>query len=80
MDEKLEKFRTGFLYSDPSFVKGMGTTFNVWGNYYNYNYSDSGMEADNRALASDWNVVGKDLEKAMSSKDIRSDDVEKVAA
>ena len=66
MSEKTGSSCTTFLFSDPSFVKGMGTVFNVWGNYYTFNYSSSEEEADARAIASDWTMVGKDIQHALS--------------
>jgi hypothetical protein len=65
MGEKIDTCYTGFLFSDPSFLKGMGTVFNIWGNYYTYNYSDTPEEADKHALASDWKIVGKELRDAI---------------
>lgn len=56
---------TEFLFSTPSFLSGLGTTFNVGGNYYYYNYSTSDLEADLRALKCDWEMVGKDMEVAI---------------
>jgi hypothetical protein len=43
----------------------MGTIFNIWGNYFGYNTSDSKDEADGRALKSDWGVTGDDLKAVL---------------
>lgn len=55
------KIKTGFLYSDPSFLSGLSRTLDLYGLYDAYNISESGTEADIRAIASDWMIVGQDL-------------------
>ena len=65
MSEKGYPLCTGFLYSDPSLLKGAGTVINVWGNYYDFNYSPTPEEADERAIASDWRIVGKDIQDVL---------------
>jgi hypothetical protein len=52
---------TDFLTSKSSYITGIGTVFNLAGNYYDFNYSQSTDEADRRAIESDWKMVGKDL-------------------
>jgi hypothetical protein len=61
--------RTDFLTADSSFVTGMATAVNLAGNFYGYNYSGDGIEADKRALRSDWGMVGKDLADSMAKAD-----------
>jgi hypothetical protein len=58
------KVKSGFLYSDPSFLSGFARTFDLYGLYDSYNQSNSPLEADARALASDWIIVGQDLQEA----------------
>jgi hypothetical protein len=58
---------TDFLFSSPSFFIGMGTVLNIGGNYYAFNCSSSEEEADRKALASDWEMIGKDFRNAMKS-------------
>jgi hypothetical protein len=70
MNEEIKANCTGFLFSDPSLIKGMGTIFNIWGNYYGYNYSNTPQEADQWAIASDWRMVGKDMEDVLASEEI----------
>ena len=53
-----------FLFAKNSFLIGAGSTFDLWGDYFIYNRSRDGNEADARAIASDWRVVGKDIRKA----------------
>ena len=79
MNEKQDPYCTGFLFSSPSFLKGSGTVFNIWGNYYTFNYSQTPKEADERAIANDWKIVGKDLLFAMEKSESRNELIEKGA-
>lgn len=57
---------TNFLFADPSFLSGWAAVLDVGGTLNVYNESASGREADERALATDWAVVGKDLTDAIN--------------
>jgi hypothetical protein len=59
------KVKSGFLYADPSFLSGFGRTLDLHGLYDAYNASATPLEADTRALAADWIVVGQDLQDAI---------------
>jgi hypothetical protein len=58
--EKL--FQTDFLFPTPTKLQGLGTVFNIWGQYHVFNNSQTGEEADARAIRSDWGVTGQDLQ------------------
>jgi hypothetical protein len=58
-------YRTDFLFPSMSFVGGMGSVLNIMGNYYKFNTSSSTIEADSRAIESDWGVIGKDIENTV---------------
>lgn len=58
-------YRTDFLTAN-SFVIGMGSVFNLPGNYFEYNYSHTPEEADKIAIASDWQIIGEDIKQAIS--------------
>lgn len=60
-----ENIRTDFLTPTSTFVIGMGTVLNLAGNYFVYNTSGSSEEADLNAIASDWQMVGKDIQQAI---------------
>jgi hypothetical protein len=62
-----KNYHTDFLFVTPSFFQGMGTVFNIGGKFFEYNYSDSGLEADERAIESDWGVVGLDIHNSIQS-------------
>ena len=65
MFEKI-KHRTDFLFSRTGFLTGVGSVFNLAGNYYRFNSAESPEEADRRALAADWGVVGQDMATALA--------------
>lgn len=56
--------KTSFLVEDNSFIKGVESVFNIAGNFFEYNTSNTGAEADKKALTSDWLMVGNDLKNA----------------
>jgi hypothetical protein len=58
---------TDYLFAKSSFLTGAGTVLNLRGDYYLYNYSDSGEEADIKALASDWKAIGNDIKDSMKN-------------
>ncbi len=53
------------LYGKSSFRIGMGSVFNLSGDYYDFNYFRSAIEADNNAIRDDWDRVGADLRNAI---------------
>jgi hypothetical protein len=61
------KFRTDSLFSRTGLLIGAGSVFSLAGNYFVFNYSDSPLEADTRAIASDWGVIGQDIQGAMDT-------------
>lgn len=56
-----KKYRTDFLFPNTNLLVGMGSIFNIAGNYYSFNGSESDNEADCKAIASDWGMVGQDF-------------------
>ena len=63
---KKNKFYTDFLFSTNTFLTGAGSAINLAGNYYEFNSSESELEADERAIRNDFNMIGQDLLEAMS--------------
>jgi len=59
----MEKITDGtcFLFADPSFVTGLATVMDIGGALVTYNVSPSGADADERAIASDWAIIGSDI-------------------
>ena len=59
-------FSTDFLFAQPSFLGGMASTLDIGATLTVYNESRSPAEADAKALASDWHMVGEDIKGALS--------------
>jgi len=63
---KRKRARTDFLFPKNTFLSGMGSVLNIAGNYYEFNSSNTDMEADAFALRNDWECIGKDIKSAHS--------------
>ena len=61
--------RTDFLFASPSFLTGAGRVMDLAAALENYDYNISATpeEADAWAIASDWQVVGQDLARAVEA-------------
>jgi len=57
----LKRVKTDFLFAQPSFSSGVARVIDLWGQFDEYNTSETPEEADARAIASDWMMVGQDL-------------------
>jgi len=57
---------TDCLFAQPSMISGAARTFDLFGLFDYYNFSQSGREADGRALYSDFYVIGQDLLAAIN--------------
>lgn len=69
------KVKTGFLFADPSFLSGAARAIDLWGQFDDYNRSESPEEADGKAIAADWLVVGNDIQDAIEGTQSESDTV-----
>ncbi len=67
-----KKFRTDFLFPRTNLVVGMGSIINISGRYFDFNYSDSGEEADSKAIESDWGNIGLDIENVVKANPIEN--------
>jgi len=65
MSSHPKKYKTTFLFVKPKLFIGIGSIFNIYGNYWMFNYSKSGGEADAKALENDWGVIGQDIKEAI---------------
>ena len=63
---KFRRYRSNRLFHRASFIDGVGSIINVFGNYYDFNYSKTGEETDRKAIENDWGVVGDDIRNANS--------------
>lgn len=57
--------QTDFLFAKPNFVSGVAAVLDFGGTLVNYNVSQNEREADLRALASDWAMVGEDVKHSV---------------
>lgn len=64
-NNKKIRVQSSRLYANSNFITGMGSIFNIAGKYFDYNYSESGIEADDKAIKKDWEIVGADLVNSM---------------
>lgn len=65
----LKNVKTDFLFAQPSFASGVARTLDLWGTLDDYNSSETSLEADEKAIAADWIVVGQDLSDAMAQSE-----------
>jgi hypothetical protein len=61
--------RTDFLFAQPSFASGAARLLDLWCEFDDYNRSETSAEADAKAIAADWLVVGQDICQAMEQSD-----------
>lgn len=59
--KKQKIFSAGFLFSTPPFLSGAGTVMNLAGNFYEFDSSDFGFEADGKAIENDFLMIGQDF-------------------
>jgi len=63
------KVKSDFLFAQPSFASGAARVFDLFGQFDEYNISDTTAEADAKAIAADWIVVGQDMSDAIEQSD-----------
>ena len=61
----MNKVRSDFLFATPTFVSGAARVLDLYGVLDAYNVSETGQEADYKALHSDWSIAGQALFSAM---------------
>lgn len=60
--------KTDFLFAQPSLASGAARLLDLWGQFDDYNRSESPEEADSKAIASDWLIVGQEIASAMDEQ------------
>lgn len=65
----MEKVKTDFLFAQPSFASGVARTLDLWGTLDDYNISVTTLEADEKAIAADWLIVGQDISDAIAESE-----------
>jgi hypothetical protein len=66
------KVKSDFLFAQPSFASGVARVLDLWGQFDAYNASSTPDEADAKAIAADWFVVGQDIIDAVEQYDTES--------
>ncbi|MBN8781791.1 MAG: hypothetical protein ABS85_04515 [Sphingobacteriales bacterium SCN 48-20] len=59
--EKEKNYRTELFLPKADFWTGVGSVFNLGGNYFRRDNSPTGWERDALALENDWRAIGQDL-------------------
>lgn len=57
--------RTDFLFPKRNIFTGFSSIFSISGETVDFNTSNSGEEADFKAIRSDWEMVGKDFKEVL---------------
>ena len=60
-------YSTDFSFREAEFLGGISATLDIGSTLTIYNESATPEEADAKAMASDWGVVGQDILAAMSA-------------
>jgi hypothetical protein len=68
----IKNVKTDFLFAQPSFMSGAARTLDLWGGLDDYNSSETPFEADEKAIAADWLVVGQDISDAIRQNESES--------
>lgn len=58
------KVQSDFLFAQPGSLSGVARAMDLWGQFDDYNRSETPEEADAKAIAADWLVVGQDISDA----------------
>jgi len=67
------KVKSDFLFAQPSFASGAARVFDLFGHFDEYNQSETPLEADAKAIAADWLIVGQDLSDAIEHHEDESE-------
>jgi len=60
-----DSLNSDFLFTTPSYLTGAANVFNLAGNFYDYNRSESEQEADCKAIRNDFNIIAEDLKSCL---------------
>ncbi len=56
------KFGTNFNFQQPSFLDGIGSSINIFGNHYPNN-----LHSDSMSLRNDWETIGNDFRNTFNN-------------
>lgn len=63
-----DQYRSDFLLPKKSFLSGIGSVFNLFGDFYTFDVSKSEDEADRKALLNDLRMINQDYLKTISTE------------
>jgi hypothetical protein len=61
----VKKVKSDFLFAQPSFASGAARLLDMWGQFDEYNRSETPAEADAKAIAADWVLIGQDIAESI---------------
>jgi hypothetical protein len=61
----MKNIKSDFLFAQPSFASGAARVLDLWGELDDYNRSETSLEADAKAIAADWFIIGQDIYDAI---------------
>jgi len=64
-----KRVKTDFLFAQPSLASGAARVLDLGSQFEDYNRCDTTDEADGKAIAADWLVVGQDLSDAIEQNE-----------
>ena len=67
------KVKSDFLFAQPSLASGAARVFDLFGHFDEYDQSETPLEADAKAIAADWLIVGQDLSDAIEHHEDESE-------
>lgn len=70
-----KKVETDFLFAQPSFASGAARVLDILGTFDDYNQSETPEEADGKAIAADWLMVGQDICAAIEHQEKELEEV-----
>ncbi|MEO8637564.1 MAG: hypothetical protein ABI430_01535 [Candidatus Taylorbacteria bacterium] len=63
----MKKYKSNRLFAEPSFFEGVASVVDLGAVIHkDYNFSETGVEADHKALQNDWRAVGDDIRNSIS--------------
>lgn len=64
-----KKIQSDFLFAQPSLASGAARSLDIWADFDDYNRSNTTSEADAKAIAADWLVIGQDMYDAIEEQE-----------
>lgn len=69
----MKEIKSNFLTPDENLLQGMASVLDIAGSLSIYNSSETGEEADAKAIANDWAMIGKDIATEIDKIAVKSE-------